>query len=146
VADRVVARLHRSWEHSLHVATRPGRHDGVGSVFVTATLLAPLWARSVAAQVGVGPVEQILCQTGGVNIGEGMRSVFGLLTAYFVLKGLFRLMIGFDKAGRPDVSDKYLPLQIRDAGYSFAASLLPMFLPTVLVAAGITPVACLFPG
>lgn len=55
-------------------------------------------------------------------------------------------MKAFDKGGRTDVNPKYVQLQIRDAGYSFAAGLLPMFLPTVLVAAGITPVACLFPG
>lgn len=83
MVDRVVVRLSRLWQYSQRVAPRPGRHDGVGSVFVTATLLAPLWARPVAAQVGVGPVEQILCQTGGVNIGEGMSVVLGLMTGYF---------------------------------------------------------------
>ena len=146
MAACVVARLHQSCQDSLRGAIRSGRHDCVVSVCVTAMFLVPLWARPVAAQVGVGAVEQVLCQTGGVNIGEGMSVVLGLVTSYFFLKGLLRLMKAFDKGGGKDVHPKYIQLQIRDAGYSFAAGLLPLFLPTALVAAGITPVGCFFPG
>jgi hypothetical protein len=146
VIERVTARLQRYWQHSTRLATSSGRHDLCGAVLVISGVLAPLWATPVAAQVGVGAVEQILCQPGSVTIGQVIALVFGLMAGYFFLKGLIRLMIGFDKAGRPDVSSKYLPLQIRDAGYSFAAGLLPALVPTVLLAAGITPVACLLPG
>ena len=143
MAACVVARLHQSCQDSLRGAIRSGRHDCVVSVCVTAMFLVPLWARPVAAQVGVGAVEQVLCQTGGVNIGEGMSVVLGLVTSYFFLKGLLRLMKAFDKGGRIDVNRKYTKLEIRDAGYAFAAGLLPLFISTVFVAAGITPVAAI---
>lgn len=138
--------LRRVLAVSMQLVTQPGRHDLVSSVFVTVSVLVPLVAQPVAAQVGVGPVEQILCQSGGINIGAGIGAVFGLLTGYFFLKGLLRVMKAFDKGGDPTVNSKYVQLQIRDAGYSFAAGLLPALFPTVLVAAGITPVACLVPG
>lgn len=100
----------------------------------------------VAGQVGVGPVEQALCQSGGIDIGAGIGLVFGTMAGYFFLKGLLRMMKGFDKAGRVDVKSAYFQLQMRDAGYSFLAGLLPTLFTTILVAAGITPVACLVPG
>lgn len=138
--------LQRVWTAIVRPVIQPGRHDLVSSVVVTAGLLAPLVARPVAAQVGVGPVEQVLCQSGGVNIGAGIGTVFGLLTGYFFLKGLLRMMKGFDKAGDPTVKRKYFQLQMRDAGYSFAAGVLPALVPTLLITAGITPVSCLIPG
>ena len=144
--DQAITVFRRAWAALVWRATRPGRHDLVGSLLVTASVLAPLWATPVRAQVGVGPVEQILCQAGGIDIGAGIGIGFGLLTSYFFLKGLLRLMKAFDKGGRIDVNRKYTKLEIRDAGYAFAAGLLPLFISTVFVAAGITPVGCLFPG
>jgi hypothetical protein len=57
-----------------------------------------------------------------------------------------RMMKGFDKAGDPVVKSRYFQLQMRDAGYSFAAGLLPVFILTFLITAGITPVAYLVTG
>jgi hypothetical protein len=56
------------------------------------------------------------------------------------------MMKGFDKAGDPIVKSRYFQLQMRDAGYSFVAELLPMFISPFLITAGITPVAYLVPG
>lgn len=105
-----------------------------------------LWSTPVTAQVGIRAAEQLLCQSGGVTLGQAITLAFGLLSGYFILKGLLRVMIGLDKAGRPDVDSRYLPLQFRDAGYSFLAALLPLFVPVFLTAVGITPVSCLLPG
>jgi hypothetical protein len=142
--------LLRYWYGSVRLAVRPGRHDLLGSMLI----LTPLWAAPVTAQVGVGATEQILCSPGRVHIAQLIALGLGLMSMYFLLKFLWQLMTGFDKAGqvRPDRDPavnrrkkrRYLELQIRDSSYSLLAALLPILVPVVLQVAGINTVSCLF--
>jgi hypothetical protein len=146
--------LLRYWRGSVRMAVQSGRHDLFGSMLTTASILTPLWAAPVTAQVGVGATEQILCSPGRVNIAQLIALGLGLMSMYFLLKFLWRLMTGFDKAGevRPDRNPavnrrkkrRYLELQIRDSSYSLLAALLPILIPVVLQVAGINTVSCLF--
>jgi hypothetical protein len=151
--EMIATVLLQCWHESVRRAVRPGRHDLLGSMLTTASILTPLWAAPVTAQVGVGATEQILC-TGSVNIAQLIALGLGLMSMYFLLKFLWRLMTGFDKAGevRPDRNPavnrrkkrRYLELQIRDSSYSLLAALLPILIPVVLQVAGINTISCLF--
>lgn len=122
-----------------------GRHDLAHSVIVTVSLLSLLVATPVAAQVG-GANRTDPLSTGWRQYRAGDRPRVRIDLSIFIMKFLIRLMIGFNKAGRVDVSNKYFPLQIRDACYSLGTALLPALVPTALTIAGIMPVSCLLPG
>jgi hypothetical protein len=155
VAARVVVCLHRSWRYSVRVATRPGRHDLVSSLLVTASLLAPLWARPVAAQVGTSAAEQVLCGE-GINTAQWISIGLGLISAFYIFKFLLRVMLGLDiihrtehigqdGIRRTDATPRQGKKKARGGIYSLVAALLPVFVPALLTVAGINVVSCLFP-
>lgn len=155
LVDQAHPMLQRVWATIVCHVIRPGRHDLGSSVFVVASVLAPLLTTPVAGQVGVGTTEQLLCQTAGVNIVQLVTIGLGIMSGYYLLKFLIRGMIGFDTlgdvtAGRDHSVNtqkklRYREHQTRDAVYLLIAALLPVFVPVLLNVAGIDVVACLFP-
>ena len=135
-------------------AIRSDRRDLFGSVFAIVSVFILFGAAPVSAQVGVDTTEQVLCSPGSINIAQLITIGLGLMSAYFILKFLWRLMTGLDKAGEvrldrdPTVDrmkkQRYLKLQIRDSSYSLIAALLPVLVPVFLEVAGIDTVSCLF--
>ncbi|WP_248908559.1 hypothetical protein [Halocatena marina] len=140
----------------LRTLIHTGRHDLVLSVGMTTALLIPLLAKPVAAQVGVSEAGQVLC-SGSFNIAQILTVGLGLLSMYFIFKGLIRMMQGLDNAGAttlsvPEIEDEvydtpqeYGHQQARGGIYSIAAALLPSIVPAFLAVAGIDVIACLFP-
>lgn len=140
----------------LRMLVHTGRHDLVLSVCMTTALLIPLLAKPVAAQVGVSEAGQVLC-SGSFNIAQILTVGLGLLSMYFIFKGLIRMMQGLDNAGAttllvPEIEDEvydnpqeYGHQQARGGIYSIAAALLPSIVPAFLAVAGIDVIACLFP-
>lgn len=134
---------------------QPGRHDLFVSLFLTAGLLLPLGATPVVAQVGVSEAGQVLC-SGTFNLAQLLTVGLGLISMYFILKGLLRMMVGLDNAGstelvgsdgvrRTDAAPAYGRRQAKGGVYSLIAALLPVLVPAFLNVAGIDVVACLFP-
>jgi hypothetical protein len=147
--------LRRACAVIVRLLIRPGRHDLVSSVIVTASLLAPLVAQPVAAQVGVSETEQVLC-SGTLNVAQIVTIGLGLVSGYFILKGMLRMQIGIDiihrlehigddGRRRTEKTPKQGKKKARGGIYSWAAALLPVFVPPVLAVAGIDVVSCLLP-
>jgi hypothetical protein len=127
-------------------ATQPGRHDLFLSVFVTGILFAPLWASTVAAQVGTSEAQDVLCSTSGINVAQIITIGLGLISAYFILKFLIRMMTGLDKAGSTDSgAQQQGKKQAKGGIYSLVAALLPVIVPAALNVANIDVVSCLLP-
>jgi hypothetical protein len=152
---RLRTMLWRVLTASGRLVTQPGRHDLVSSVLVTASLLAPLWATPVAAQVGVSETEQVLC-SGALNVAQIVTIGLGLVSGYFILKGMLRMQIGLDiihrlehigadGRRRTDKTPKQGKKKARGGIYSWAAALLPVFVPPLLAVAGVDVVSCLLP-
>lgn len=142
-AIRVVRRCQLAF---IRGATRPGRHDLFLSVFVTGSLLAPLWASTVAAQVGTSEAQDVLCATSGINVAQIITIGLGLVSAYFILKFLVRMMTGLDKAGSTDSgAQQQGKKQAKGGIYSLVAALLPILVPAALNVANIDVVSCLLP-
>lgn len=139
--------VRRSSRWIARVITRPGRHDLYLSVCAVALLLMPLQASPVAAQVGVDEAEQVLCAgTTGFNIAQIITVGLGLISMYFILKFLIRMMTGLDKAGSTDSGAQAQGKQEAKGGiYSLIAALLPVLVPVFLNTAGINVASCLFP-
>jgi hypothetical protein len=130
----------------IRITTHPGRHDLFLSVFVTSAILAPLLASRVAAQVGTSEAQNVLCSTSGINVAQIVTIGLGLISAYFILKFLFRMMTGLDKAGSTDSSSQQEgKSQAKGGIYSLVAALLPILVPAALNVANIDVVSCLFP-
>lgn len=140
----VLRRFHRGL---IDRVTRSGRHDVALSLGVTLPTL-PL-------QVGVSEAEEVLC-SGTFNIAQVITVGLGLISMYFILKGLIRLMTGLDNAGstelvgsdgirRTDAAPAYGRQQARGGIYSWVAALLPVLVPVFLNVAGINVADCLFP-
>lgn len=129
------------------IVTQPGRHDLYLSVSTVALLLMPLQASPVAAQVGVDEAQQVLCNgSSGFNIAQIITVGLGLISMYFILKFLIRMMTGLDKAGSTDSGAQAQGKQEAKGGiYSLLAALLPVLVPVFLSTAGIDVVSCLFP-
>lgn len=147
IRTEIAAIVKRCSRRIAHVLTQPGHHDLTLSMAITATVLAPLWAHPVAAQVGVDEAGQVLCSEGnGLNIAQIITIGLGLLSAYFILKFLVRMMAGLDKAGSTE-SDRAQSGkdQARGGIYSLVAALLPLIVPAFLQAASIDVVTCLLP-
>lgn len=143
VVSRVTRRCQMGF---IRRATQPGRHDLFLSVFVTGTLLAPLWASTVAAQVGTSEAQDILCSTSGINVAQIITIGLGLISAYFILKFLIRMMTGLDKAGSTDSgAQQQGKKQAKGGIYSLVAALLPVLVPAALNVANIDVVSCLLP-
>lgn len=147
--------LHHCWHGLGRIVTQPGRHDLFASVCLTGGLLAPLWTTPVAAQIGVSDAGAVLC-SGALNIAQLLTVGLGLVSMYFILKGLIRMMVGLDNAGatelvgsdgrrRTDDAGPYGRRQARGGVYSVMAALLPVIVPIFLKVAGIDVVTCLFP-
>lgn len=154
------------WGHTVYQRLRaavvrviqPGRHDLLTSVVVTASLLASLGMTPVAAQVGVSETEQLLC-SGALNVAQIMTIGLGLVSAYYVLKGMLRMQFGINNAGEGTElvgndgirrvwdgdARAYGRRHARGGLYSWAAALLPVIVPAVLAVAGIDYVSCLLP-
>ncbi|WP_330631934.1 hypothetical protein [Halocatena halophila] len=137
----------RIFHTAAHVLMRPGRHDLYLSVILIATALSPVLARPVAAQVGVSEAEQVLCSgSTGFNIAQIITVGLGLISMYFILKFLVRMMTGLDKAGSTDSGAQAQGKQEAKGGiYSLVAALLPVLVPVFLNVAGINVASCLFP-
>lgn len=130
----------------MRVVIQPGRHDLYLSVSAVALLLMPLQASPVAAQVGVSEAQSVLCEGSSVNIAQIITIGLGLISAYFLLKFLIRMMTGLDKAGSTDSGAQAQGKQEAKGGiYSLVAALLPVLVPVFLNTAGIDVVSCLFP-
>lgn len=108
---------------------------------------------AIPAQVGVSEAEQVLC-SGTVNIAQIITVGLGLISMYFILKGLIRMMTGLDNAGstelvgsdgvrRTDAAPAYGRQQARGGINSWVAALLPVLVPVFLNAVGINVVDCL---
>ncbi|MFC6962393.1 hypothetical protein [Halocatena marina] len=137
----------RCWHELRWIITQPGRHDLYMAMFVTALFTTPLWAQPVAAQVGVSEAEQVLCNgSTGFNIAQIITVGLGMISMYFILKFLLRMMTGLDKAGSTDSSAQQQGKQEAKGGvYSLLAALLPVLVPVFLNTAGINVASCLFP-
>lgn len=152
--NAMVTTLLRYWHRGVRIVIQPSRRDLFGSMVTIASILVLFGTTPVSAQVGVGATEQVLCSPGGINIAQLITIGLGFMSAYFILKFLWRLMTGLDKAGevrldRDPAVDRmkkrrYLKLQIRDSSYSLVAALLPALVPVFLEVAGIDTVSCLF--
>ncbi len=131
----------------IRIVTQPGRHDLYLSMGAVALFLAPLYATPVSAQIGVSEAEQVLCDgSAGVNIAQIITVGLGLISMYFILKFLFRMMTGLDKAGSTDSGAQAQGKQEAKGGiYSLVAALLPVLVPVFLNTAGIDVASCLFP-
>jgi hypothetical protein len=153
--DRICTAPRRLWAAIVRLVIQPGRHDLGSSLLVTASLLIPIWARPVAAQVGVSETEQVLC-SGALNVAQIVAIGLGLVSGYFILKGMLRMQIGIDiihrlehigadGIRRTDATPKQGKKKARGGVYSWAAALLPVFVPVLLAVAGIDYVSCLLP-
>lgn len=112
---------------------------------------------AIPAQVGVSEAEQVLCtSSAGINVAQIITLGLGLISMYFILKGLLRLMTGLDNAGatelvgsdgvrRTDAAPAYGRQQARGGIYSWVAALLPVLVPVFLNVAGISVADCLIP-
>jgi hypothetical protein len=151
----VLSMIRRGWNRLCRVVLHPGRHDLFVSMLLTASVLAPVWTRPVAAQVGVSATEEVLC-TGAVNIAQLVTIGLGMVSMYFILKGVVRIQLGVDNAGaielrgsdgvrRTDAAGPYGRRQARGGLYSISAALLPVLVPVFLSVAGVNVVSCLFP-
>lgn len=107
----------------------------------------------VTAQVGVSAAGDILC-TGSPNVAQLLTVVLGLVSMYFILKGLGRMMIGLDVIGktehvgndgrrRTDKVDPYGRQKARGGINSWVAALLPVIVPVFLAVVGINVPNCL---
>lgn len=107
----------------------------------------------VPAQVGVSGAEQVLC-SGTVTVAQLVTVVLGLISMYFILKGMVRMMIGLDVIGKPehvgndgrrrtDKVDPYGRQKARGGVYSWVAALLPVLVPVFLSVVGIDVASCL---
>lgn len=152
--NAMVTTLLRYRYRGVRMIVQSGRLDLFASMIAIASILILFGTAPVSAQVGVDTTEQVLCSSGGINIAQLITIGLGLMSVYFILKFLWRLMTGFDKAGEvrldrdPAVDrmkkQRYLKLQIRDSSYSLLAALLPVLIPVFLEVAGIDTVSCLF--
>lgn len=139
----VIKRSRRSF---MRMVTQPGRHDLYMAVLVTALFIAPLWTRPVAGQVGVSEANEVLCGGTGFNIAQIITVGLGLISMYFILKFLIRMMTGLDKAGSTNSGAQQEGKQEAKGGvYSLLAALLPVLVPVFLNTAGINVASCLFP-
>jgi hypothetical protein len=147
--------LRRAWAAIVQLVVQPGRYDLALSVVGTSILVGPLWTTPVTAQVGTSAAEQVLCGE-GINTAQWITIGLGLISAFFILKFLLRVMLGLDiihrtehigadGIRRTDATPKQGKKKARGGFYSLAAALLPVFVPPVLAIAGIDVVSCLFP-
>lgn len=108
----------------------------------------------VTAQVGASEAGDVLC-TGSPNVAQLVTVVLGLISMYFILKGLVRMMIGLDVIGktehvgndrrrRTDKVDPYGRQKARGSINSWVAALLPVIVPVFLAVVGINVPNCLF--
>lgn len=131
----------------VHVATQPGRHDLFLSVAVMVVLFAPALADRVAAQDMYQQANEVLCAGDTVTIAQLVTLGFGVISAYFIMKFLYRTMAGLDKAGSASSSVQGKgKSQAKGGAYSLIAALLPLLAPALLQAMGVSYVACLIPG
>lgn len=145
--EQVMTVIRRFGRQVVQILTQPGRHDLYLSVCAIAVFLVPLQASPVAAQVGVDEAEQVLCNgSTGFNIAQIITVGLGLISMYFILKFLVRMMTGLDKAGSTDSGAQAQGKQEAKGGiYSLVAALLPVLVPVFLSTAGINVASCLFP-
>lgn len=81
----------------------------------------------VVSQLGISDAEQLLCSS-GINVGQIVVVVLVAVSVYFILKSFVRI----------------LNRELRGGVYSFIAGVFPLFIPGVLVAAGVDT-GCLLP-
>lgn len=109
----------------------------------------------VPSQVGMSETEQVLC-SGAFNVAQLITIGLGLVSMYFIIKGVLRMMVGLDNAGatelvgsdgvrRTDAAPAYGRRQARGGVYSIVAALLPAIVPVFLNVVGINVAACLLP-
>lgn len=124
------------WE----VTTQSGWRDLYVSSVGTLVLLIPLWIVSEIAQtLGIGVVEDVLCNTGqtGTSVSQLVLIGLGLITMFFIMKTLIYAVVAIDKVEDSETEPQTV-------AYSFGAALLPAFILTLLQFGGVNVASCLF--
>lgn len=117
------------------VCLQPGRRDLLTATTASVGLLGPVWL--VLGGVGlIGASNSVLCSSGGMGIlALLITTLFEVLVALFVLKGLLRTMIALSQT-RDELVDPVL---------SLGAAIIPVLLGSLLQVGNNSLIVCLYP-
>lgn len=133
--------LRRGGHGLFGIVTQAGWSDLYTSVVGTALLLGPLWViLMVAKELGLGIAQDTLCSAGQMGLSVPLLITYGLeiVMAFFLLKFLFRAMVGLARAGT-------MTPPVRSMACSLTAAILPAIASGFLKVGGTSLSACLYP-
>lgn len=133
--------LRRGGHGLFGIVTQAGWSDLYTSVVGTALLLGPLWViLMVSQELGLGIAQDTLCSAGQMSLSVPLLITYGLeiVMAFFLLKFLFRTMVGLARAGT-------MTPPVRSMACSLTAAILPAIASGFLKVGGTSLSACLYP-
>lgn len=117
------------------VPTQSGRRDLLASAIASVCLLGSVWFVLGGAQV-LGVTPSALCPSGQMGLfAQLITSLFEVLIALFLLKGLLRTMIALSRT-----SDELV-----DGALSIGAAIVPVVLASLLHVGNSSLLLCLYP-
>lgn len=117
------------------VLIQPGQRDLITATVLSIGLLGPVWLALGGVQV-IGASNSVVCTNGGMGyLALLITTIFEVLVAVFVLKGLIRTMFALSQT-RDELVDPVL---------SLGAAMIPLLLGSVLQVGNESLILCLYP-